>query len=170
MSKAVGLCKSLESLKLANLDSLSRSAAVALVRSLPERVVLRAWGLELEGPSVKLVAGVMQDQLGGSGVTDKDAKVIAALLARTPFLAHLNLSRNAIGDEGILALCAALKQNQSLESLTLDQNRFGDRAARALAKAYGAHPKLAVLSVETPLSVGAVAVRPAPATHYSGGR
>ena len=53
------------------------------VRGMPDRVTLHAWGLELEGPRAKLVAGVLQDQLAGAGVTDADCAVIAALLART---------------------------------------------------------------------------------------
>jgi hypothetical protein len=73
----------------------------------------------------------------------------SALLARTlralPALAELDLSLNALGDEGLRAIASALSQLARLTALVLDKNGLSSAGALVVAQAATALPKLARL-------------------------
>ena len=54
-----------------------------------------------------------------------------------PQLKSLQLSRNQLGDEGLVALAAPLRRRRGLASLRLYENRVGDRGLLALLSGLG---------------------------------
>ena len=86
--------------------------------------------------------------LAGCGVGDAGAKAVAGLLLRegkVPQLKVVDLSLNAIGDEGAIHLSEAVP---ALSSLLLRGNSIGNRGARVLALRLLDAPGLQRLNVE----------------------
>jgi len=75
----------------------------------------------------------------GAGWGDADALSFSRTLALCGALVYLNLSRNAIGDDGLGSLAAAFERGcaPSLKGLWLGQNAFGPLGLDALAMAVG---------------------------------
>lgn len=99
---------------------------------------------ELVGEKYELtLVHAMRDKLSfkfhDSGWTDSDAMRFARTLALCQKLVYLNLSRNAIGDDGLGSLAAAFESGcaPSLKGLWLGDNAFGAQGLQALAMAVG---------------------------------
>eukprot|EP00055_Hartaetosiga_balthica_P007871 m.27907 g.27907 ORF g.27907 m.27907 type:complete len:833 (+) comp5992_c0_seq2:140-2638(+) len=65
-------------------------------------------------------------------MTSTGAKYIADALPSSPFLTHLNISDNDIGNEGFAMLCKSLFSNQALQSLGLRATNLSDTSANGI--------------------------------------
>jgi len=110
----------------------------------PHRATEELSGLRLGDKGVHAVAVAVDSavkqhhvvrelSLGGNGIGNHGAKIIAALiLGRNSAIRRLSLRDNCIGDEGAKSLAEALMHNTSLEELDIWGNCFGDVGKLAL--------------------------------------
>ena len=80
-------------------------------------------------------------------LTRDEGKGIGALLRFTSSLRRLCLSRNQLGDAGVVYLAAGLRQNATLHSLMIDSNEVGDEGALAIADSLRENRTLTHLSM-----------------------
>jgi hypothetical protein len=74
-----------------------------------------------------------------------DVSMLVEALKENTTVTHVNLSHDAIGDEGAIALAAALKENATIRELHLSFNVIGDEGAVALARALTTHTSLTTI-------------------------
>ncbi|KAL1521894.1 hypothetical protein AB1Y20_021545 [Prymnesium parvum] len=72
---------------------------------------------------------------------------MASLMRASKTLTELDLSANAVGDEGLHTLSEALCVNETLESLSLRSNRIGNARIGHLSRSVARHPVLRSLDL-----------------------
>jgi hypothetical protein len=73
--------------------------------------------------------------LRGNGIQSATAPDIAGLITHFPTLSYLDLSLNALGDEGINDIAPVLRHSSKLYEISLENTEFGQNGALALAEA-----------------------------------
>ncbi|WP_226996191.1 hypothetical protein [Candidatus Protochlamydia sp. W-9] len=78
-------------------------------------------------------------------INDKGAEALARALASNTALIGLDLSNNNISDQGVEFFAQALAFNTTLKELNLSRNQISDRGAKAFAKVLASNTTLKIL-------------------------
>ena len=84
--------------------------------------------------------------LSSNVLTDDDITTLAEGLKET-FLLTLSISKNEVGDEGIIELANSLEESTSLESLDLSSNKISGRGMKHLCESLKDLTELKILNV-----------------------
>eukprot|EP00760_Papus_ankaliazontas_P040124 PhM_4_TR9944/c0_g1_i1/m.51531 len=73
--------------------------------------------------------------VSSTGLGDKGAETIGAILRRVPTIQSITMDGNGVGVHGIRDLCEGIKESTSLQFLSLRNNKIGDDSARVIIEA-----------------------------------